>query len=947
MSQVIGGTYQIIEKIGAGGGGLVYLGHHLRLDKKIILKADRRISHSKMESLRREVDALKNLSHTYIPQVYDFLIEDGVAYTVMDFVEGESLEKPLKRGEYFSQSQVIAWACQILEALEYLHSREPNGILHADIKPANIMLTPQGDIRLIDYNIALALGETGAVAVGRSFGYASPEHYSLELQVTEQGRAVATQIETEVDETSVETQWEKRQYSGEYSGSASSNPVFLDVRSDVYSLGATLYHLLTGRRPPKEIISDVYFPQNEVSVAVQKIVKKAISINPEDRYQTAQEMHEAFLSLWDNDPRMVGHRHKVRLATAVLSVALIVGGGMTFMGLKQMELDQAAQLGAAQSASALQQGNAETAVDLALEALSKSQTYTAQAQKALTDALGVYDLTDGYKLYKVVEQDSETIQVTISPQGTVAAAFCAFTLSIIDTETGEVMVELPTVQSALADMIFVTETTLLYSGETGITLYDIANNTVIWQGDLATDIALSSDGTTVATVYGDAGEAIIYSIDGIELQRVSFGNSKQSVPINAILGNANDNIFALKGDGTQLAVSLEEGVLTVYDLTGAEQHLQLYDSGVNAHFEGGFYGDYLAFSVTDGDGSLFAIVDTVAQAQTGGFYLTSKVGVKTDEFGIYLSNENVVVSIHPETGEQVELAYTGDAQVTDFAKGTQYTLVLTDDGGYSFFDQTATLLGKQIDEDHGNQYGALAGEYAIVGGLETALVNILQLENHADATVFTYDPSYTHDEARLSEDGTQAIFFQYTGFRIVSDDGTVINTVDMPYAENIYDQQYLRTDDGDQLVVTYYDGTIMTYNAETGILLSTEQGEEPDKSLLQIYEFDLWRIEAPLHGAATVYDASTGAEIAQLQSDAYLTYVTQVGDYAVAEYISALGERYGLLLNNQWETLAELPNLCDIVGETLIFDTQRGELRQTQIYSIDELLVLTEIFRES
>ncbi len=175
MASVIADIYEIQEEIGAGGGGIVYRGRHQRLDKQIVLKADKRTLDTKAETLRREVDMLKGLSHTYIPQVYDFVQENGVVYTVMDFIDGESLDHVLKRGQALSQPQVIRWACQLLEALVYLHGRPPHGILHGDIKPANIMLRPNGDICLIDYNIALALGEDGAVRAGFSRGYASPE----------------------------------------------------------------------------------------------------------------------------------------------------------------------------------------------------------------------------------------------------------------------------------------------------------------------------------------------------------------------------------------------------------------------------------------------------------------------------------------------------------------------------------------------------------------------------------------------------------------------------------------------------------------------------------------------------------------------------------------------------------------------------------------------------
>ena len=180
-SILIGGTYRITGQISTGGGGgAVYIADHVRLGKKVVLKADMRKLTAKPDGLRSEVDALKNLSHTYIPQVYDFIEENETVYTVMDHIDGESLDKPLGRGERFSQAQVVEWARQLLEALMYLHNRPPHGILHADIKPSNIMLTPQGDVRLIDFNIALALGVEGAVSVGRSFGYASPEHYGLD-----------------------------------------------------------------------------------------------------------------------------------------------------------------------------------------------------------------------------------------------------------------------------------------------------------------------------------------------------------------------------------------------------------------------------------------------------------------------------------------------------------------------------------------------------------------------------------------------------------------------------------------------------------------------------------------------------------------------------------------------------------------------------------------------
>ena len=182
MTDIIASTYEILQKIGAGGGGEVYLAYHTRLNKKVVLKADKREISTPKELLRREVDVLKTLRHAHIPQVYDFFVEDDTVYTVMDYIEGESLDRALKRGETFSQPQVIEWAIQLLDALAYLHAPvhgdPPRGFIHSDIKPANIMRLPDNTICLIDFNIALALGEENVI--GASAGYSSPEHYGID-----------------------------------------------------------------------------------------------------------------------------------------------------------------------------------------------------------------------------------------------------------------------------------------------------------------------------------------------------------------------------------------------------------------------------------------------------------------------------------------------------------------------------------------------------------------------------------------------------------------------------------------------------------------------------------------------------------------------------------------------------------------------------------------------
>lgn len=148
IGSMLDNTYQIQEEIGSGGGGVVYRAYHTRLQKDVVVKLIRDTVKSKLDS-RAEADILKKLKHSYLPQVLDFIESEGNVYTVMDFVPGKSFSQELADGKHFTQKQVIKWAGQLCEALEYLHKQKP-AIIHSDIKPANVMLTPDGDVCLID-----------------------------------------------------------------------------------------------------------------------------------------------------------------------------------------------------------------------------------------------------------------------------------------------------------------------------------------------------------------------------------------------------------------------------------------------------------------------------------------------------------------------------------------------------------------------------------------------------------------------------------------------------------------------------------------------------------------------------------------------------------------------------------------------------------------------------
>ena len=119
-----------------------------------------------------------------------------------------------------------------------------------------------------------------------------------------------------------------------------------------------------------------------------------------------------------------------------------------------------------------------------------------------------------------------------------------------------------------------------------------------------------------------------------------------------------------------------------------------------------------------------------------------------------------------------------------------------------------------------------------------------------------------------------------------------------------------------------------------------ERREKPDGTLTEEFFTDELRIESPLHGTPTAYNRKTGKLAGELEKDAYLTYVTQVGEYLVVQYVTAEGEYFGQLLDRKCQVLAQLPWLCDVVGERLIFDYPTGNLRESRIYDREELIAM-------
>jgi hypothetical protein len=749
------------------------------------------------------------------------------------------------------------------------------------------------------------------------------------------------------------------------------------------------------------------------------------------RYQSAEEMLSAFNRLHEDDPRAKRHRRRRLAAFILLAAAFLLCGGASFAGLGQMERTQSAYASAEYAANALAEGDVSSAIRFARAALPEKSGFFApprapRAQETLAAALGVYDLSDGYKPFRTMELPSPPFKIALSESGVRAAAVYAYEAVVFRTETAEIMARLPLTESALADIEFIGDRTLVYAGASGLCVYDTAEDRMLWTGGAATEIAVSADGGTIAAVYRDEDFATIYGADGEEKAVLSFDGRKQRLAVNDTFANPNDNLIALNGDGSLLAASFDDGSLTVFDTVSGERLADLPADAAFTHFEGGFSGPYFAFSETGRDASVFAAIDMRTVTQTGGFSSDGYFGVSADEDGVFISSDNIVVQIDPAGGEQREVAYT-EGDVIGFARDARHAIVATDDESFAVFNREIGRISA-YDAGYACDFVRIAGDFAVVGGRDTPVLRIVRHEDRADAQVFVYDASYAHDEARLRADGARVMLFSYDGFRLYDAAGRLLREVEIPDAGQVYDQQYNREsgnltvlykdalriyagEDGalmfeeDGLRSTFWapygvsvfgrDGALRLIDADTGDVLFEGRAEgdfaaycgrivddaflaggeligatrTDDGFLLAVRDgeggavyddggkkrFDFVMngkgeafftsdalVLSPEHGTPAVYSLKAGGKIADLEKDAYLTYITETEKGVVSEYVLADGERLGVLLDENYRAVTRFAGLTDVTEDELFFDYKKGNLRKCRIYSIDELIGLAE-----
>lgn len=298
VGSLLGGRYEIVRSLGAGGMGSVYLVRDLKLHGK--LRAAKLV-HGRGMPLRmweREARVLVTLDHPYLPDVMDVWGEGEEGCIIMEYVEGETVEQRLaKLDRKLPLGEVVRIGKQLSELLAYLHETGPSAIMHRDLKPSNVMLDKQGHVRLIDFGIAgwqdgsQPSGQTlqrSDVTLGR-FGtprFASPEQLA--------GKSV-------------------------------------DVRSDLYQLGGLLYYLLSGGEAPAGRTA-LSFPNDQVPQPLTAIVQRLLQADPALRYQSAREAWRAFDDLESGQRiRLSATQDEESRPSVILVGSLYGGAGATFV----------------------------------------------------------------------------------------------------------------------------------------------------------------------------------------------------------------------------------------------------------------------------------------------------------------------------------------------------------------------------------------------------------------------------------------------------------------------------------------------------------------------------------------------------------------------------------------------------------------------------------------
>jgi serine/threonine-protein kinase len=315
--EILRDRYKVREQIGQGGTGNIYLADDLRLQGRLC--ALKEVEHNQAlptemfeqarEQFFREASVLARLDHPNLPKVSDYFAVDSRDYLVMDYVPGKDLRERMQEARrnktFLPEKEVLRWAVQIADALNYLHNQDPP-IIHRDIKPSNIKLTPSGLVKLVDFGLVKIM---------------APDEVTITV-IHGQGTALYTPLE---------------QYGGD--------DTHTDPRADIFSFGATLYHLLTNE-PPAEVRKRFLNSRNltpprdinpRLSPHVERAILWAMALHPDDRPANVLTFRDALVGKQDapenpNLDRLGFEIPDIKIVTSE-QVAGYVAAGLFLVGL--------------------------------------------------------------------------------------------------------------------------------------------------------------------------------------------------------------------------------------------------------------------------------------------------------------------------------------------------------------------------------------------------------------------------------------------------------------------------------------------------------------------------------------------------------------------------------------------------------------------------------------
>lgn len=368
-----------------GGISDIFIGHKIGLDVTVVIKRTRP-SRGYLVHQDREANILKNLKHQYLPRIYDMIVsQDGYIYTVMDFIPGMDLKTLVQKYGPVDEKTTLRWAKQLCEVTAYLHSQTPP-IIHCDIKPANVMITPEGNICLIDFNTSVLEGTARSHTV--SNGYAAPEQYvpGMDYLREKQGMQTsdvahplnvfarsalshdsASAFPGQKDTLSSLQAGNNGSMSTGITGRAEGSSL-ITVRTDIYAMGATLYYMVSGRVPEKSLdpITPLYMlrPVPVVSMTMINVISRAMQKDAALRFPDADAMRKALNDVTEINTGLRNTLKARRIANILLAFLWAAGIACCAYGAVSLKRESESSYLSVLSAgdSALANGNFEAAL---------------------------------------------------------------------------------------------------------------------------------------------------------------------------------------------------------------------------------------------------------------------------------------------------------------------------------------------------------------------------------------------------------------------------------------------------------------------------------------------------------------------------------------------------------------------------------------------------------